>query len=280
MGFGRALVFPVMLAGFWAVLMAGRAAWQRRVNFAHLLGLAVVGVAANLMFVRMLLNGRINHYGFFMMPLAMLFWIHLMVVEAARPRPDSTNGRGSWLLPWVFSLAVLAGAHDLLQVDLAAYGEKTFAVGTGRDHFYAFPPDQDPSGLKLNTMIQMFQQDTPGARTLATFPEGIAVNYHLRVPTPLAELEFLPLALNYVGSQHVVDELNAHPPAAVFLCIRDMSEYNANYFGDSAATGRDIATWLSKHEVIIATAGKPGAQTITGHPIDLMTPKPATGTGR
>ncbi len=153
-------------------------------------------------------------------------------------------------------------------------------MGVGRDHFYAFPPEMDPSGLKLKTMIEMFQRDTPGARTLATFPEGIAVNYHLRVPTPLAELEFLPVALSYVGPQHVVDELNAHPPDAVFLFIRDMSEFNAHYFGDSPATGRDIASWLSEHEVIIDMAGQPGAQTITGHPIDLMTPKPPAGTGR
>ncbi len=102
MGFGRALVFPVLLVALGAVAVAIRAAWQRRANFAHGLGVAVVGVAANLMFVRMILNGRINHYGFFMMPLAVLFWIHCMVVEAPRPRRDAIPAGATGCCPWCF----------------------------------------------------------------------------------------------------------------------------------------------------------------------------------
>jgi len=274
---GCAFIFPVMLATGWAVWRAGRAAWQNRTDFSQMLGVAMVGVAASLMFTRMILNGRIDHYGFFMMPLAVLYWIHWVTVEPGRVWPKTFRGRGKWLAYGVYSLVILVAVHDLLDVDLLIYSQKTYAVGSGRDRFYDWPPDKLTSGLEVNTMIRLFRADTPGAQTLAVFPEGIAVNYHLRVPSPLAELEFLPLALSYVGPQHVVDELNARPPAAVFLFYRDMSEYNALYFGDSPATGWDIARWLSEHEVIIATAGKPGANTITGHPMDLMTPKPAAG---
>jgi hypothetical protein len=277
LNFGRALIFPVLVVAFWAVVRAARAGWRRQENFAHALGVAVVGVAASLMFLRMILHGRIDHYGFFMMPLAVLFWIHFMVVEAARSGPGFLPVRGRALLYAVFTFVVLASVRDLLEVDLTAYAGKTFSVGTGRDHFYTWTPEQDSSGLKLNTMIDMFRANIPKARTLAAFPEGIAVNYHLRVPTPLAELEFLPLALSYVGPPHVVEELNAHPPEAVFLFIRDMSEFDAHYFGDSPATGQDIAEWLGEHEVIIASAGKSGSDTLTGHPIDLLVPKLSAG---
>ena len=270
---GGAFVFPVLLVTLGLAVRALRAAWRGRENFGHGLELAVVGVAASLMLGRMVLNGRITHYGFFMMPLAVLFWIHLMVVEAARFRTEGGRSGINGLLAGVFALVVLKGAYDLLQVDLTVYATKNFPVSSGRDRFYSFGPDRDPAGLKLNLMIAMFQEKTPKAKTLAAFPEGIAVNYHLRVPSPLAEPEFLPVDLDYVGVKHVVGELAAQPPEAVILFTRDMSEFGVQCFGENPAAGRDIVQWLTRHYMIVDAMGGPTTQSITGHAIDLLVPK-------
>ncbi len=271
---GGALVFPVLLTTLVTVAGTGRMAWERRKNFTSWLGLGLVAVAASVMLGRMLLNGRFNHYGFFMMPLAVLLWIQVMFRAAAHTRTGDVAGRRNVLLAVVFTGVVLTATADLLHVDLAVYQYKDYPVGQGRDHFYAFPPDKDLSGIKLNLMLEMFKEKSPGARTLVAFPEGIAVNYDLRVRTPLADLEFLPVALSFVGTQHVVDELAAHPPDAVFLYRRDMAEFGAKYFGDGPATGAAIVHWLNQHEMIIGAEGGP-VPTATGHVVDLLVPRTA-----
>ncbi|HTB62348.1 MAG TPA: hypothetical protein VK737_02065, partial [Opitutales bacterium] len=269
---GHALVFPVTVAALGAVGWCVWRAWRPGEDISRPLVLAVVGVAASLMLVRIFLKGTIGHYGFYLMPLAALFCIHCVMVEAGRPRIG--EGKPNALLPMVFSLLVLFGAGWLARGNLSVYAVKNYPVGSGRDRFYTFSPDDFADGYMLNTMIQMFHEQTPGAKTLAAFPEGIAVNYHLRVPTPLAELEFNPSSLSYVGPEHILDELRSHPPEAAFLYYRDFSEYGVKAFGDSPASGSGIVDWLKANyiaaEIIQPTAGIPH-----DHDVVLLVPRTA-----
>lgn len=276
---GPAFAFPVIIA---AVAMAGWSlwtAWRDGKEFSRVLGVAVVGAAASLMLVRMVLNVRLSQYGFFMMPLAVWFWIHLMVVEAARPVGRFTTLRKNWLLPAAFAGVVLFAGGAVLLFEVNFYATKTFAVGTGRDHFYTFPPRQtktgltNANGLMLNTMINAFKLKSPYARTLVAFPEGIAANYHLRVPSPLPEQQFHPLALGYVGAGNVLTELQASPPDAILVSYRNMAEYGVKYFGQDEASGGYIMNWVQENYVL---AGKAGASTgtITHDAVDIYVPKP------
>jgi 4-amino-4-deoxy-L-arabinose transferase-like glycosyltransferase len=264
---GAEFVFPVCLVAGFYVGASLRQVWRGRPS--RDLGLALVGVAAVIMLARMILRARLLHYGFFMMPLAVLFWVQLMVVEAARPVVGAV--RRNWLLPTVFSALALLTAVTLLRTSLDNYARKNYPVGVGRDRFYTFQPKDYTGGEFLNTMISAFHEKTPAAQSLAAFPEGIAVNYHCRVPTPLAELEFHPVALSFAGPGRVVEELQAHPPDAVFLYYRDLSEYGAKYFGADEASGRDIVLWLREHYVPVFQIG-PTQNTVTGNDIDLMVP--------
>jgi len=279
MDVGTAFVFPVMLAAAVAVVWSGWAAWRGRADAAHLQGLAIVGTAAALMLVRMVLHGRIYQFGFFMMPLSVLFIIHLVAGEATRL--PSTWPRAHWLLAGVFTSLVLWGVVSLGSISLRVYARKTATVGEGRDQFYAFPPQVAPnsrllnpsSGALLNLMIHVFRIKTPNAKTLAAFPEGIAANYHLRVRSPLAELEFHPVALGYVGTDHVLDELKSNPPDAILLAYRDYHEFGENFFADNAATGRPIMVWIAANYERVAKGGRTKS-TVTGNLIDLLRPKP------
>lgn len=264
---GPELVFPVVVAAGAYLAASLRAAWRGRQS--PMLGLTVVGVAAAVMLGRMILNARIAHYGFFMMPLAVLFWIHLMVVEAGRATSGAT--RANRLLPAVFTALVLLAAGTLLHTSLGNYEKKNYAVGAGRDRFYSFAPEDYTGGEFLNTMIGAVHQKTPTAQSLVAFPEGIAVNYHCRVPTPLTELEFHPVALSFAGPGRVLEELSAHPPDAVLLYYRDLSEYGVRYFGADEPSGRDIVRWLGAHYTPVFQIG-PTQNTVTGHDIDLLVP--------
>ncbi len=280
---GDSLAFPVFVATVATVAWSARAAWRGSENFAHLLGLAVIGVAGSLMLCRMPLAARIGQYGFFMMPLATMFWMQLMTVEAPQWAARKVGGRLGWLVPAAFAVVVLIGAGQLLRVDLAIIADKTYAVGTGRDRFYTFPilPEKGhlmgTRGVMLNKMIAAFQSRTPNAQTLDNFPEGIAVNYHLRVPTTLAELEFDPFALSFFGQLHVLDELSRRPPDAIFVHYRDLREFGANYFGENDFSGVKILDWVMQDYRLVAKAdSSPGTK--TGDAMDLYVRRgPANG---
>jgi hypothetical protein len=274
LGIGRAFVFPICLAAGGCCLRSGWLAWRGRADAARALGLAVIGTAAALMLARMILNGQFAQFGFFMMPLAVLFWIHLMMVEAARPA--SGNQRVNWLLPAMFSLMLLFDAGVLARINLLVYAQKNYPVGAGRDHFYTFDPRTSSVGGVLNIMLEAFQNKTPDAKTLVVFPEGVAVNYLLRVPCPLAELEFQPAALGYAGPRHVLDELQAHPPAVVLIYDRDLSDYGVTFFGQDDNSGRNIVQWLNAQYKVIGIAGT-SPDSLTGHLVDLLVPKTTPG---
>jgi len=276
---GTAFVFPVIITAMVMVVWSGWAAWRGRAEVARVQSLAVVGTAAALMLMRMVLHGRIYQFGFFMMPLAVLFVIHLVAGEATRL--PFIRPRANWLLGAVFASVVLFGVTSLAKISLKVYASKTATAGEGRDQFYTFPTriaadnkSIDLSGGSLlNIMIHLFRGNTPNAKTLAVFPEGVAANYHLRVRSPLAELEFHPVALGYVGTEQVVDELKSHPPDAIMLHFRTYDEFGERYFGDNAATGRPIIDWIVPNYDWVAKEGQT-KYTGTGSLVDLLRLKP------
>jgi hypothetical protein len=273
-GVGVALVLPVFLVTLLALGWSWRSARQGGADFPHALGLAVVGVAACLMLGRMLLNPLLSHYGFFMMPLVVWYVIHVMTVEVPQRVANPADQRVNWLLPAMFALLVLFATGVLLRFELGLYAEKTYEIGTGRDRFYTYEPKKTEggslvhmSGVLLDTMLRADRLKTPQAKTVVVFPEGIAVNYHLRVRTPLAELEFNPSALVYAGPEHILKELQGNPPEAVGLFSRDLSEYGLKYFGADEASGRDILRWVNAHYHQTVQAGATPTSA-TGHAVD------------
>ncbi len=271
---GASVVFPAILAAILATGWSLWSAWTGRGDWKRPLGLAVVGVPAALMLARMVLNGRVYHFGFFMMPLAALWLVHVMVVEGARPVAGSL--RANVLLPVVFSLLVLAGTVSLARMSLRNYARKNYEIGEGRDHFYTYGTDVFNNGLMVKVMESAFKEKTPQARTLVIFPEGIAINYHLRVPTTLPELEFQPVALAYAGPSQVLNELAAHPPESIIFYDRDFTEFGVPYFGADEASGRNLVLWINDHYWEAGVDGETN-KTVSRHELDILKPR-APGT--
>ena len=276
---GGAFVFPVVIAAIFTVVWSLRVAWTGRADWMRPLGLAVVGVAAALMMVRIFLNGRIYHFGFFMMPLAAIWLVHLMVVEAAQRALDGQ--RNNHLLPIAFTGLVLVGVYATAQTSLGVYAIKNFEVGEGRDHFYTYELKVFYNGQLLKDAMKAFKLATPQAKTLAVFPEGIAVNYHLRVRSSLAEVDFHPPALAYAGPAHVLAELNAHPPESIILLAQDFSEFGRPYFGTDEAGGRNVLLWINDHYWLAAVEGhgQEANISITHDVMDLVKPRTPGSTG-
>jgi len=268
--FFRALVFPVVLSALGYSMASLRLARRNHAEFSRTLGVALLGVAAGLMLTRVFLNPRLIIYGFIMLPLALFFWFHLVMVEA--PRVVSRGGRAGWPVAVAFSSVLLFGTAFLAKANLEICSRMNYPVGEGRDRFYTTPPEIYSSGYQLNLMVACFRQFTPKAKTLVAFPEGIAVNYLLRVPSPLSELEFRPVPLNYVGVPQVLEELQAHPPEAVFLFAADFKEDHVAYFGADEASGRGIVNWLNQNYSLVIKWNQ-SDKSITGDGVNLLLPK-------
>jgi hypothetical protein len=258
---GVALNFSTIIMTVVMIGWCGWAAWRDAPDFERALGLAVVGTAAGLMLARMILKGRIYHYGFFMALLAALFIVHLVVAEGARAAEGQR--RRNWLLPAAFAAVVLYGGLTLTQFSLRRYSLKTFEVGTGRDRFYTFQPQAakgvkvepgdiySPSGMILKLMLEEAAKALPKAKTIVAFPETAAVNYHLRVRCPVPEVEFHPTGLGFAGPEHVLAELKANPPDGVFFYFRSMLEYHVPFFGANEGSGQAILQWLAANYTVM-----------------------------
>ena len=278
--FGRALAFPLLLAGGGVALWSFWSAWRNRDGFSHDLSLAVVGVAAALMLSRMILNATLYHGGFYMAPLAVFFLFQLMMVEAARFGPG--RRRANWLLPTALAGLALFGSVVLCRESLGMYASKTAAISTGRDRFYAYPLRISQAGALLQVIINSVNKLPTRPKTLVVAPEGIAANYHLRIPSSTAVMELIPLGLAYAGPAKVLQELQSNPPDAIFLHYRPYYEFtfSLKYFGDTEVGGSNIYAWINDNYEDIASLGNAADSTITGHTLDLYVPKDGLKAGK
>lgn len=261
---GRALLVPVVLTA----ALAGGAALRGKQRWAPL---ALLCLAALAMLSRMALNVRLFHYGFTMAVLATMVAVHLLVFEAPRFRLPAGEA-----LPavWLGAAAlVLAGSARLTAHALAMHGAKSATVARGRDAFVSFTPQQHRNPGLVNEMVAAVEQQAPGAKSLVVFPDGAAVSYLTRRPSPIPEFEFNPVSLGFSGMDAVLARLEAHPPDLVLFCSYDLRSHGTPFFGATDASGRALVAWAQRHYTVVAS-GPPGPLSVTGHAWDLLARRP------
>jgi hypothetical protein len=274
LGIGRALLVPLVLIFLVTVGWSVRQAWQGRAGAERRRGLAVVATTAMLLLGRMLLNVRISNYGFFLVVLAALLVVHVLVYEL--PLRWGREAQPNRLLQIAFTLLVLMGAAQLGRGSLANYEQRTNLVGAGRDHFYSSPPragvdvaDNNIDGVLLNLSTAVMRKYFSQVKTVVAFPESMAVDYHLRKLDPVPNLQFTPDILQMLGADKMLASLTANPPDAVVLSAREMHEYDKEYFGVDAASGKAILDWVENNYTRVFVYGQT-AYSATGHDLDIF----------
>jgi hypothetical protein len=131
--------------------------------------------------------------------------------------------------------------------------------------------------MYLKLMLEEAAKDLPKAKTILAFPETAAVNYHLRVPSPVAEVEFHPTGLGFVGSDHILNELKANPPDGVFFFMRPLVEYGVPHFGWDEGSGQVILNWVAAHYTLIWNAYPHSQYYYPNVPIENNIPLTPTG---
>ena len=222
-----------------SLLRPDRLPWLGRNDLGLFLALAALALL-----VRMFLNPRVYHFGFYQAALA------TMVVAAECTGLLRRAVEASRLAAGVtLSCMALVLGGACLDVHLLArqvYALRTQVVGEGRDRFLAFSPQQDALGLMVQSVVAELRR-LPEQGHLLVIPEGLMVNYLARRESPVTEWIFIDLTLANGKESCLVERLAANPPEHVVLLSRDLREHGIARFGDPGEPGQGLMKYVLSH---------------------------------
>lgn len=212
----------------------------------------LVSLLAVAMLARMLLNGRIFHFGYYqaaiagaLLPAVLVGELPIRFATSRRARTLVVAGALAFLVPGVVSLARRSeGFHRL----------KTQPVGRGIDRFYAFPSSMSPIAAMVDGASDSLSK-LPADRSVLVLPAGAMINYLARRPIPVPETVFFAGTLAEGGESRIVEGLREHPPGSVVLISLDLRDFGVQRYGESAGKGALILAWVEEHYQVSKSLG-------------------------
>lgn len=204
----------------------------------------LLATAALALLVRMFLHPRIYHFGFYQAALAAMVVV-AEIVGFLRRAAGPHRFAGLVVLAST-GLVLLAACSGIFLRSQSLYELHTFAVGTGRDQFFAFAPAQDASGFLVEQVVEELRRRPTHDRVLVV-PEGLMINYLARRPSPLTEWIFIDLSLAGEAEARLVAKLAANPPESVVLISRDLREHGITSFGAPGQPGSAMLDFFWRH---------------------------------
>lgn len=244
---GFAFVLPLLMA-----VLFGRSLWAYvRSGDVSLKWFAMAGLSllSLLLLVRILLNVNVTYYGPFLAAPGMV----LAVSYCVGPWAEGLKKRGG--SPWPvrgMATVMLAG---LLYVFMSAAGhferQNTTVVGESVDRFYTTAERGDA----VNAIMGYVREHAAPGDTLVVMPEGIMLNYLLRMPSSVSYVNFMPVEFSMYGEERMLDAVKRSPPRFIALVDKDTSEYGPQYFGRDY--GVLMMSWMKKAYEPAVLAGHP-----------------------
>ncbi|HET8542445.1 MAG TPA: hypothetical protein VFL83_21405 [Anaeromyxobacter sp.] len=243
----RALPEPLAVGGGVALVAAGVARWigvteifralpllllaaagalagavlRRRRDGAPLVPMLAVATFGAVALLRIALRASPHHYGFYLLPPALLAFAALSAREL--PRWSKVPA-----LPWGCAVVgLLAGASaDAWRTTAAAYEGHAVAVETPRGSFLVPEFDRDLAGA-VRALAAV-----PPTATVACVPQGAAMAFLAERPTVDAMFSYLPMEIHTVAQDEAaVRRWRESPPDVVVAVLQDTSEYGKAGFG-------------------------------------------------
>lgn len=226
----------------------GVIAWRCAAERPERLLLAVL--AAGLM-ARMMLYGRLHHFGFYQAALALMVTFAVLVVEwplVLRTRADFAR-RLVAVAAWV----ILCGyGSQVVIASRAELGSRVLAVGDGADAFLARPLPR-PFGAWLNFAQEVLRREGASGKLLVV-PEGLMLNYLTRMPNPVPTFFLFSFALRGDAEAELVRRLEAEPPDWIVALSRDLREYGISRYGEREGEGKRLLAWIDRGYELVASA--------------------------
>jgi hypothetical protein len=220
-----------------------------------ILRLLLAGLALTFL-MRMFLNPRIYHYGYYQAALAAVLIPAVMIGEL----PDwfQTTGWQARGLAAVATLAVvLPGAAKLAIRSQNALRLKTETVASGRDRFYCFPAGMDPTGALVNAVVNVLQEKASGG-TVTLLPEGESINYFARLRNPVPHACFYQGAMETETETELVSDLQKQSPDWIVIISRDLIAWGIERYGEKSGAGQEVLHWVEQnYDKVAWTGGDP-----------------------
>jgi 4-amino-4-deoxy-L-arabinose transferase-like glycosyltransferase len=221
-----------LFAGATALWLLVRA-WKDRT----LPGAAACALFAALLLAKMMLNSRVQMYGFALaLPATLL--VCLLVVETI-PRLLERRGASFVLARALGCGALAAFALGHLRVMAGYQSQPLVALGEGRDELRA-----DWRGPVIAAVARELHAKLKPGESFVVLPEGVMLNYLLRAPAPAKYVNYMPPELLMFGEESMVADLRAAAPAAIVLLHKPTGEYGFPWFG--ADYGKRFAQWINE----------------------------------
>ena len=200
---------------------------------------------ALLLLAKMGSNARFFHYGFYLaLPgtvaaISLTMWVIPHFLTSWKSATAARSFRELVL----FALAAVIAPY--LGLSHGWHRSKTIAIGSGTDRFYA--TTLSPQGTLVRDALAALEQTANPGATLAVMPEGVMLNYLLRLDSPLRVITLMPPEMMAFGEDDVLRSLATTPPDFVLLIDRDVSEYGYPAFGTDRRYGLRITSWVNEH---------------------------------
>lgn len=236
---GRALLGVLLCYVIFSLRTKNRLEPNRELIAADLrIFLAVLAIA---MMARMVLNGRLFHFGFYQAAIAGTLVPAILVGEGPGWSDGSRAGRV--IFATITAGLLLPGLATLSRLSIQKYQGKTVSIEGGRDRLLVESPYEIGSAVLLSGIAEALRQ-MPAGQSLLVLPEGQGLNYLARMRSPLAPFFFYS-ASTEGGREHVlVEQLDKRPPEWVVLTARDLTEYGIQRYGESAGHGKELVDWV------------------------------------
>jgi hypothetical protein len=222
----------------------------------------LIGVLAAALMARMILNGRIDGYGYCQAAVAGLLVPAVLLGEL--PQRIGARRWGTAAIVIGSIALLLPGIVILARDSQRVLVWKTQLVGDGPDRFYAFPPEVDATGEVVNFVTAALQNAPPG-QTLLVLPEGVMINYLAHLPSTVAPYCFYAMATADGREDEIVAELKSKPPDWVVIISRDLRDYGIPRYGDETDNGRQLLRWVkANYEIVEPVGGDPFDSTQCG----------------
>lgn len=201
----------------WRKILVGKS-----LEFSLYLGLAAVAAS-----LKIYLNSSFAVFGFYLLVPGTIFLtvVGFHILPKIQKKPFSQFS----YLSWANAVLILCISIKAALNSSWYYDRKLLPLGEGKDRFYSFGyiGEEFTSALVLKEVISRLERLAPKDSSLMVVPEGLLVNYLLRMPNPTPFLQTFIVKTIYDasgGTDYILKKLEERPPDYV-LYLRRAPEF-------------------------------------------------------
>jgi len=242
------LTFAALFFLFYLFQKSMREEGNKAINFIPII---LWSVFALLFLLRMILNCRMFHYGFYLtLPAAVTI---VCVLTWYLPQWFDMRYSGGGIFKIVTVIVVIIISLKFITVSNAYYKAKTFSVGEGSDRIITYEPRYDSRSLAFSQAIKWINANIKERETVIVLPEGVMINYLSRRVNPTPYINFMPPEMQIFGEDNMLDAIKNNSPDYFVIVSRDTKEYGYDYFGRDTKYGQKIMNWVNQryHRVVL-----------------------------